>query len=30
MQQYLDLMSHVLKNGVDRSDRTGTRKAFRW
>lgn len=24
MQQYLDLMSHVLKNGVDRSDRTGT------
>ena len=24
MQQYLDLMSHVLENGTDRSDRTGT------
>jgi len=24
MQQYLDLVSHVLNNGVDRNDRTGT------
>ena len=24
MRQYLDLMDHVLKNGVDRGDRTGT------
>lgn len=24
MQQYLDLLSHVLENGEDRSDRTGT------
>ncbi len=24
MRQYLDLLSHVLENGFDRSDRTGT------
>ena len=24
MKQYLDLMRHVLKTGVDKSDRTGT------
>ncbi|MCP8893755.1 thymidylate synthase [Shinella daejeonensis] len=24
MRQYLDLLSHVMENGVDRSDRTGT------
>ncbi|MEQ9247995.1 MAG: thymidylate synthase, partial [Nitratireductor sp.] len=24
MRQYLDLLSHVLENGVDRDDRTGT------
>ncbi|MBL4870345.1 MAG: thymidylate synthase [Robiginitomaculum sp.] len=24
MKQYLDLLSHVMENGVDRSDRTGT------
>ena len=24
MRQYLDLLNHVLKNGVDRNDRTGT------
>lgn len=24
MQQYLDLMSHVMENGADKSDRTGT------
>lgn len=25
MQQYLDLLTHVMENGTDRSDRTGTR-----
>ena len=24
MKQYLDLLDHVLKNGVEKSDRTGT------
>jgi len=24
MKQYLDLLNHVLKNGVEKSDRTGT------
>ena len=24
MQQYLDLLSHIIKNGADKSDRTGT------
>ena len=24
MQQYLDLLRHVMENGVDRMDRTGT------
>ena len=24
MQQYLDLLSHVMENGTDRMDRTGT------
>ncbi len=24
MKQYLDLLRHVLKNGIDKSDRTGT------
>ena len=24
MRQYLDLLQHVLENGIDRGDRTGT------
>ena len=32
MQQYHDLMRHVLENGHDKSDRTGTgtRSVFGW
>jgi len=24
MQQYLDLLTHIIENGTDKSDRTGT------
>ena len=30
MQQYLDLMRHVLTHGHEKSDRTGTRSVFGW